>query len=52
MGFLDYDGKPYDSVRADVFLDYQQNKAEAVYSDYIADLAKAENVQFYDKQVR
>lgn len=47
-----YNGKPYDSVRADVFLDYQQSKAEAVYSDYIADLAKAENVQFFDKRVK
>jgi len=47
-----YNGKPYDSVRADVFLDYQQSKAEAAYGDYIAALAKAENVQFFDKRVK
>jgi len=47
-----YAGKPYDSVRADAFLDYQSVKAEAAYNDYIAGLARAENVQFFDKRVR
>lgn len=46
-----YDDKPYDSVKSQVFLDYQSTKAEAAYQDYIQGLAKAENVKFYDKNL-
>lgn len=47
-----YDGKPYDSVRAQVFLDYQNQKAESAYDDYIRNLAQAERVEVFDKNVR
>jgi len=46
-----YGDKPYDSVRSEVFLDYQSDKAEAAYSDYIESLARAENVKFYEQNL-
>jgi len=47
-----YKGAAYDSVRAQVFLDYQSEKAEAAYNDYISRLAHAENVEFFDARVK
>ena len=47
-----YDKAPYDSVRAQVFLDYQAEKTEAAFSEYISELARAENVQFYEENVK
>ena len=46
-----YDGVPYDSVRAQVFLDYQSEKAQSAYQDYISMLAQKERVQFVDENV-
>ncbi len=47
-----YKGQPYDSVRAQVFMDYQNDKAEAAYGEYIGRLAKAERVEFLDHNVK
>ncbi|RME28103.1 MAG: hypothetical protein D6800_04270, partial [Candidatus Zixiibacteriota bacterium] len=47
-----YHDAPYDSVRTQVFLDYQSEKSEAAYSDYIAKLAKAENVKILEQNIR
>ena len=47
-----YDNVPYDSVRARVFLDYQQEKAGAAYGDYISNLASVEKVEFLDQNVK
>ena len=47
-----YGGAPFDSVRMQVYMDYQSDKAEAAYNDYISALAKAENVQFFDRRVK
>jgi hypothetical protein len=47
-----YGDKPYDSVRGQVLMEYQSEKAEAAYSDYIEGLAKAENVKFYDQNMQ
>jgi tetratricopeptide (TPR) repeat protein len=47
-----YRGAPYDSVRAQVFLDYQTEKAEAAFSEYVARLAEAEKVEFFDDRMR
>jgi len=47
-----YGNKPYDSVRAEVLMDYQTEKAEAAYGDYIGRLAEVENVEFYDHRVK
>lgn len=47
-----YQDAPYDSVRAQVFLDYQGEKTSAAFSDYIGRLAKAEKVEFYDQNIK
>ncbi|MEA3297709.1 MAG: hypothetical protein U9R56_07590 [candidate division Zixibacteria bacterium] len=47
-----YNGVPYDSVKAQVFLDYQNEKMETAFSDYIPKLAKVEKVEFFDNKVR
>jgi len=43
-----YNDAPYDSVKARVFLDYQQEKAATAYAEYINRLAQTENVEFLD----
>jgi len=47
-----YDNAPYDSVKATVFLDYQGEKAEAAFSEYISQLARIEKVEFLDHNVK
>lgn len=47
-----YGGRTFDSVKADVFMDYQSEKAEAAYGGYISRLAKAEKVEFYDNRIK
>jgi len=47
-----YEGKSYDSVKAQVFLDYQTEKTQAAYSEYISKLAAVEKVEFLDQNVR
>ena len=47
-----YEGAPYDSVKAQVFLDYQSDKANAAYSNYIAKLAEMERVEFLDQNIK
>lgn len=47
-----YNQALYDSVKAQVFLDYQSQKANAAFSDYIAKLSEAEKVEFYDQNVK
>ncbi len=47
-----YKGAPYDSVKAKVFLDYQGQKTEAAFGDYISKLASIERVEFLDQNVR
>ncbi len=44
-----YNEAPYDSVKARVFMDYQQEKAAVAYTEYINRLAKAERVEFLDQ---
>jgi len=47
-----YDGKPYDSVRAQVFMDYQSEKAQAAYGEYISKLAQIEKVEFLESNIK
>jgi len=47
-----YNGAPFDSVQARVFLDYQNEKAEAAFGEYINELAKVEKVEFFEENVR
>lgn len=46
-----YGSKPFDSVKSQVLMDYQNQKADAAYGAYIDKLAKAEQVQFMDQNV-
>ncbi|MEW5993997.1 MAG: hypothetical protein AB1744_06335, partial [Candidatus Zixiibacteriota bacterium] len=47
-----YQDAPYDSVKAAVFLDYQSEKAQQAFADYVARLAQVEKVEFYDQNMR
>ena len=47
-----YNDAPYDSVRAQVFLDYQSQKTQSAFQDYISMLAQNERVEFYDQNVK
>jgi tetratricopeptide (TPR) repeat protein len=47
-----YDGEPLDSVRAQVFMDYQTEKAEAAFGKYIDKLAQAERLEILDQNIR
>ena len=47
-----YRGAPMDSVRNQVWRDYQNRKAETAYNEYIMHLAQAEKVEFLDQNVR
>jgi len=47
-----YGDAPYDSVRAQVFLDYQTQKAEAAFTNYVADLARVEKIEFFDERMK
>ncbi|RKX26813.1 MAG: hypothetical protein DRP45_02555 [Candidatus Zixiibacteriota bacterium] len=47
-----YGGVSYDSVRGQVYMDYQTEKAEVAYSEYINTLVQAENVEFLDYNVK
>jgi tetratricopeptide (TPR) repeat protein len=47
-----YNGAPYDSVQARVFLDYQSEKTESAFNDYISKLARVEKVEFFDQNIK
>jgi hypothetical protein len=47
-----YKNQPYDSVKVQVFMDYQNTKMEAAYGTYISKLAAAEQVEFLDNNIR
>ncbi len=47
-----YKNAPYDSVKAQVFLDYQGEKAQAAFGTYIDKLARSEQVEFLDQNIR
>lgn len=47
-----YRNAPYDSVKAQVFLDYQNEKAESAFSEYVNKLAAGEQVEFLDQNIR
>lgn len=46
-----YRNAPYDSVKAQVFLDYQNEKAQSAFSDYVNRLAAGEQVEFLDQNL-
>ncbi len=47
-----YGGAPYDSVQAQVVMDYQSQKTESAFRGYIDQLAQKERVQFLDGNVK
>lgn len=47
-----YGGAPYDSVQARVVMDYQAQKTESAFREYIDRLAQQERVQFLDANVK
>lgn len=47
-----YGDRPYDSVKSQVYMDYQSEKAESAYGDYIDRLAQAEHVEFLDQNIK
>lgn len=47
-----YDNKPYDSVKAQVFMDYQNEKASQTFNDYINKLSQKEKVQILEHNIR
>ncbi len=46
-----YDNKPFDSVKQQVMMDYQSQKAQSAYAEYLDNLAKAEKVEFLDQNL-
>jgi tetratricopeptide (TPR) repeat protein len=47
-----YQGVSFDSVRPTAYRDYQTQKAEVAYNEYIQSLAQVEQVEFLDRNVR
>ena len=47
-----YKDAPYDSVKTQVFMDYQREKMETAYSKYLQSLAAVEKVEFFDHNVK
>lgn len=47
-----YKGMPYDSAKAQAFMDYEGQKTESAYSDYIAKLAASSKVEMLEQNVR
>lgn len=47
-----YGGAPFDSVRAQVSMDYSSDKAQAAFHQYIGKLSAVERVEFIDENVR
>ena len=47
-----YGGAPYDSVKSQVFMDYQSQKAQSAYTDYLSKLVDAEHVTFLDHNIK
>lgn len=47
-----YKGMPFDSARAQAFMDYESQKTESAYAQYIAKLATAAKVEFLDQNLK
>lgn len=47
-----FEGKPYDEVKAQVLMNYQQEKAQQAFGEYVAKLSAAENVKIFEENVR
>lgn len=47
-----YGGANYDSVKSQVSMDYQSQKAQSAYSEYLSKLIEAEHVTFLDHNIK
>ncbi|UCE23147.1 MAG: hypothetical protein JSU74_07510 [Candidatus Zixiibacteriota bacterium] len=47
-----YKGAPYDSVKAQVFIDYQGEKTQQAFLDYIKRLSEVEKVEIIDQNIK
>lgn len=47
-----YDNKSIDDVKTRVFMDYQQEKAQKAFSDYVARLSAVEKVQIFEENIK
>lgn len=47
-----YDNKSYDDVKSQVLMDYQQEKAQSAFKNYIAKLSAKSKVQIFDENIK
>ncbi len=47
-----YGDKSYDEVKSQVFMDYQQEKAQRAFQDYIQKLSAVEKVQIFEENLK
>ncbi|UCG60637.1 MAG: hypothetical protein JSV52_09900 [Candidatus Zixiibacteriota bacterium] len=47
-----YQNAPYDSVKAQVFMDYQGEKAQQAFIEYVENLAEKEHVEILEQNVK
>lgn len=47
-----YKGMPFDSARAQAFMDYESQKTESAYGEYLSKLASASHVEFLDQNLK
>lgn len=47
-----YKGVPFDSARAQAFMDYENQKTESAYAQYLSQLAASSKVEFLEQNVK
>lgn len=47
-----YKGMPFDSARAQAFMDYQSQKTESAYGEYLSQLAASSKVEFLEHNIK
>jgi hypothetical protein len=47
-----YKGMPFDSARAQAFMDYESQKTESAYADYLSRLAVSSKVEFLEQNIK
>jgi hypothetical protein len=49
---IKYGDKSYDEIKTQVLFDYQQEKAQHAFSEYVSKLAAVEKVQIFEENVK
>jgi tetratricopeptide (TPR) repeat protein len=47
-----YGDKPYEDVQNQLFIDYQQEKAQQAFMEYVSKLASVENVRLFEENIK